>query len=187
MLDLPTLLVAVALAMDACAVAAGARASGRAAGRRALFRLSFHFGLFQGLMPVVGWAAGWLVADAVAAVDHWIAFVILAVIGARMIREGARGEDGAGPAPDPSRGATLIALSIATSIDALAVGFGLAMLGVGIWVPAVTIAVVTAALVVVAGLLGDRLGARFGTRAEVAGGVILIMVGLQFVVEHVMG
>lgn len=185
--DLPTLLVAVALAMDACAVAAGARASGRAGGRRALFRLSFHFGLFQGLMPVVGWAAGWLVADAVAAVDHWIAFAILAVIGVRMIREGLRGGGQSGPASDPSRGATLIMLSIATSIDALAVGFGLAMMGVAIWVPAATIAVVTAVLVVMAGLLGDGLGARFGPRAEAVGGVILILVGLRIVAEHVMG
>ncbi len=184
--DLSTLLVAVALAMDACAVAVGARASGRASGGRALFRLSFHFGLFQALMPVVGWLAGRLVADRVAAVDHWLAFAILAVIGIRMIREG-RSDGDDRPARDPSRGATLIMLSVATSIDALAVGFGLAMLGVGIWLPAATIGVVTALLVVVASRLGDHLSDRFGSRAEVLGGVILILVGLRIVVSDLLG
>ncbi|MEZ4388571.1 MAG: manganese efflux pump MntP family protein [Candidatus Krumholzibacteriia bacterium] len=184
--DLSTLLVAVALSMDACAVAVGARASGRASGGRALFRLSFHFGLFQALMPLIGWLMGRLVAERVAAVDHWVAFAILGLIGGRMIRSG-RAADDHRPTHDPSRGATLVMLSVATSIDALAVGFGLAMLGVEIWLPAVTIGVVTAVLVVVASRLGDRLSERFGPRAEIVGGVILILVGLRILVGSLLG
>jgi len=182
-LDISVVFVAVALAMDACAVAAGARAAGRARGGRALFRLSFHFGLFQGLMPLLGWLVGRTVVDVVAAFDHWLAFAVLAVIGGRMIREGLR-DDPEGRGPDPSRGVTLIMLSLATSIDALAVGFGLALVDVPIMTVALTIALVTAVLVLAAALLGDRLGARFGTRAEVVGGVILILVGVRIVLEH---
>jgi putative Mn2+ efflux pump MntP len=179
------LLVAVALALDACAVAVGARASGQARGSRALFRLSFHFGLFQGAMPVAGWFAGRLVAGAVAAFDHWLAFGVLAVIGGRMIHAGCADAPGTSR-PDPSRGITLVMLSIATSIDALAVGFGLALAGVAIWTPAVVIGLVTAALVVVAAWLGDRLGARLGPRAEIVGGVILVLVGLRLLLSHLL-
>ena len=180
---LDVLLIAVGLAMDACVVSAGAGASGRTAGRRASFRLGFHFGLFQFLMPILGWFAGSVIAGAIAAVDHWIAFAILALVGGHMIKGGLGGEEQDRPG-DPSRGWSLFLLSIATSIDALAVGFSLAMIGVQIWFPAVVIGVVTAAMSVAGLHLGARLGSRFGDRMEVAGGVILILVGLRIVVEH---
>jgi len=183
MLLIDVLLIAVGLAMDACVVSAGAGASGRATGGRASFRLGFHFGLFQFLMPIAGWFAGRAIAGAIAAVDHWIAFVLLAVVGGHMIQAGLKGDEAPGIG-DPSKGLALIMLSIATSIDALAVGFSLAMIGVEIWFPAVIIGVVTAGMSVAGLQLGTRLGARFGHRMEVVGGVILVFVGARIVYDH---
>lgn len=182
---LDILLIAVGLAMDACVVSAGAGASGRSAGHRASFRLGFHFGLFQFLMPIAGWFAGSVIAGTIAAVDHWIAFAILALVGGHMIKGGLDPEDKVRPG-DPSRGWQLILLSIATSIDALAVGFSLAMIGVEIWFPAVVIGLVTAAMSVSGLHLGARLGTRFGHRMEVIGGVILVLVGVRIVVDHLL-
>ena len=177
------LLLAVGLAMDACVVSAGAGASGRTHGGRGTFRLGFHFGLFQFLMPIIGWLAGLTIASAIASVDHWVAFVLLAIVGGRMIQSGLKAEPDSG-AGDPSKGWSLVMLSIATSIDALAVGFSLAMIDVDIWMPAVMIGVVTG-LMSVAGLrLGTRLGARFGHRMEIVGGAILIFVGAKIVFDH---
>ncbi len=183
MLFLDVLLLAVGLAMDACVVSAGAGASGRSSGGWATFRLGFHFGLFQFFMPILGWFAGATISGAIAEFDHWIAFGILGIVGVRMIRAGLKAEDDTGT-DDPSKGWSLIMLSFATSIDALAVGFSLAMIKVDIWFPAVVIGIVTAAMSVAGLKLGARLGARFGKRMEVVGGVILVFVGAHIVFEH---
>jgi putative Mn2+ efflux pump MntP len=184
---LPLIVIAVGLAMDATAVSLGAGASGRAPGNRAAFRLAFHFGLFQALMPLLGWLAGLTLAPVFQAVDHWIAFGLLAVVGGRMVRGGLRGET-AEPDPvrrgDLSKGWSLIALSVATSIDAFAVGLGLAMLDVAIWVPIALIGVITAAMSLSGLLLGRVLNVRWGSRAEVLGGVLLVGIGLQILVTH---
>jgi putative Mn2+ efflux pump MntP len=177
------LMLAVGLGMDACVVSAGAGATGRTRGVRGTFRLGFHFGLFQFLMPIVGWFAGRFIADQVQAVDHWVAFAILAFIGGRMIRNGLQPEPDP-EAGDPSKGWSLVMLSIATSIDALAVGFSLAMIDVNIWVPAVMIGLITAAMSVAGRNVGARLGDRFGHRMEIVGGVILIFVGAKIVVDN---
>lgn len=177
------LLIALGLAMDAFAVAIAAGASRRAAGPRAAFRLAFHFGLFQFLMPVLGWLAGQVVAGRIAAFDHWIAFGLLATIGARMIRSGlSSGSDG--EAPDPSRGLSLLMLSVATSIDALAVGLSLAVIGIRIWMPSAVIGVVAAILTLLGLRLGHRMGLLFGRRMETIGGLILIGIGLKILIEH---
>ncbi|MBN2169826.1 MAG: manganese efflux pump [Candidatus Krumholzibacteriota bacterium] len=177
--------LAVALAMDAFAVSLATAAARLCAGPRAAFRLAFHFGLFQALMPVAGWYAGYRLAALVAAVDHWLAFGLLALVGGRMIRAGLR-PDGA-PRRDPSRGWTLTTLCVATSIDALAVGFNLAMVGVAVWRPAAVIGIVTAALSLAGLGLGRRLGARFGARMEVVGGLVLIAIGVRILAEHLSG
>ena len=182
------LLMALGLAMDAFAVSLAAAGSGRAAGGRAQFRLSFHFGLFQFFMPVIGWYIGARLAGALAAVDHWIAFGLLAIVGGRMILSGSRGDpDSPVPRGDPSRGLSLVALSVATSIDALAVGFSLALLHVNIWYPAAVIGVVTAALSFAGVRLGIRLGRVFGRGMEITGGVLLLFLGVRILVEHLMG
>jgi manganese efflux pump family protein len=112
-----------------------------------------------------------------------VAFSLLAFVGARMLIAGFR-QEGTAPRRDPSRGATLVMLSIATSIDALAVGLTLAMLEVGIWYAAAIIGIVTSMLSLAAIWLGTRLGARFGPRMEAAGGTILVAIGARILFQH---
>lgn len=179
--------IAIGLAMDAFAVAlATGLALGKASGRQT-FRLSFHFGLFQFLMPVVGWLAGLTLADWITAIDHWIAFGLLAIIGGKMLWEGAHPDEHEGPRADPTRGLSLVVLSIATSIDALAVGLSLGMLGVRIWYPATIIGIVAAVLTAAGMHLGRPLGARFGHRMELVGGLILIGIGVRILAGHLAG
>ena len=177
------LVIAVGLSMDAVAVSLAASASNRAQGTRAMFRLSFHFGLFQFLMPIVGWFLGVSVARYIGAVDHWVAFALLALVGSRMIWAAVSGAEEE-LARDPSRGTTLIVLSLATSIDALAIGLTLAMLGARIWYASLVIGVVTGCLSLLAILLGKRVGRAVGMRMGIVGGVALIAIGVRILVEH---
>ncbi len=178
-----TLLLAAALAMDAAAVTIGARAGGGVRGLRAAWRLGFHFGLFQFLMPVIGGYAGRAVMPMIQALDHWVAFGLLAVIGGRMIHHGWRGPEAA-PVLDPSRGWPLVMLSVATSIDALAVGLGLGVMGTDIWRVAAMIGAVTFLLCIAGFWLGARLGALFGSRMTVVGGLVLVGIGLKILAAH---
>jgi putative Mn2+ efflux pump MntP len=170
--------------MDAFAVSIGAGLTLKTVDARQTFRLAWHFGLFQAMMPVLGWLAGLSIANWIAPVDHWIAFGLLAVIGAKMIYEALKDADGDAPRSDPTKGWSLVLLSVATSIDALAVGLSLALLDVDIWYPAVVIGLVAGAFTAVGMQLGTRFGALLGRRMEVVGGVILIGIGVQILVEH---
>ena len=183
-MDAITLLgLALALAMDAFAVALGTgTVLSRLTGRH-LFRLGFHFGLFQAMMPVIGWLAGLTVVQWVAAWDHWIAFTLLAFIGGRMIYE-ACSEAEKPDDRDPTRGLNLVMLSVATSIDALAVGFSLSVIGVSIWFPALIIGLVAGALTIIGMLMGKRIGDRWGSRVEIIGGIVLISIGAKILFEH---
>ena len=182
-MDLPTLvLIAIALGIDAFAVSLSAGAYLVRANPRQTFRLSFHFGLFQFLMPILGWLAGAGLADVIRQVDHWVAFGLLALIGGKMIKESFQTIERL--KKDVSRGWSLVALSVATSIDALAVGFSLSLLGNEIVFPAVLIGIV-ASLMSLAGLrLGERVSGTFGRRVEFFGGAVLIMIGIRIVLEH---
>lgn len=154
---------------------------------RHVFRVSFHFGLFQFLMPVVGWALGTTVASYIAAWDHWVAFGLLGFIGGKMLFDAWRGsEEDSKVCADPTRGVSLITLSVATSIDALAVGLSMAMLQVQVWAPAVIIGLVAAALSAVGITFGHKLGFRFGKWAATLGGVVLIGIGVRILVTHLM-
>ena len=178
--------LALALAMDAFAVALGTGTALKRLTGRHLFRLGFHFGLFQALMPVIGWLAGLTIMQWVSAWDHWIAFALLALIGGRMIHEACSDEEKTDER-DPTRGASLVLLSIATSIDALAVGFSLSLIGVSIWFPALVIGLVAGVLTVVGMLLGGRIGDRWGPRVEILGGLVLISIGIKILIEHMVG
>ncbi|NLF70282.1 MAG: manganese efflux pump [Candidatus Anammoximicrobium sp.] len=170
--------IAFGLAMDAFAVSL---ASGLKLARitpRHVFRLAFHFGLFQSLMPVIGWCIGTRIAGLAARFDHWIAFGLLSLIGGKMLCE-ATGEEDAEIRADPTRGMTLVALSLATSIDALAVGVSLALVQQSIWIPSLTTGVVTAGLTAVGIRFGNRLGRRWGRWAEVSGGGVLVLIGVR--------
>ena len=176
-------LIAVGLGMDAFAVAISAGVVLREISFRQVFRLSFHFGLFQFLMPIVGWFAGMTVAGLIADYDHWIAFCLLVCIGGKMIRDSFKKEDEL-KMVDPTRGFALIVLSIATSIDALAVGLSLAFLNVTILYPSVVIGIVAAAMTVTGMLFGKKLGQFFGKKVEILGGLILIGIGIKILIEH---
>lgn len=175
--------IALALAMDAFAVALTAGAVLNPLTRRHLFRLGFHFGLFQALMPIGGWLIGMTVQKWISAYDHWIAFGLLAFVGGRMILEAFNKEEDK-EVSDPTRGLTMVMLSVATSIDALAVGLSLAMLGISVWMPAAVIGVVAGILTVLGMLLGRRLGHNWGKRVEVCGGLVLCVIGLKILLEH---
>ncbi|MDT8421609.1 MAG: manganese efflux pump MntP family protein [Desulfuromonadales bacterium] len=176
--------IAVALAMDAFAVALGTSVSLPRLTGRHLFRFGFHFGLFQALMPIIGWLAGLKIRHHIEAFDHWLAFLLLALVGGKMLWEAFHPDCEDHSTSDPTRGWSLISLSIATSIDALAVGLTLSMLGVSIWTPALVIGL-TAGILTLAGMfLGRKLGQTWGGRVEILGGLILIGIGLKILLEH---
>ena len=178
--------VAIALAMDAFAVSVAAGVTLRRVSGRQTFRLAWHFGLFQALMPIIGWAAGLTIQTYIEAFDHWIAFALLAIIGGRMVLAGIRDEEEQLGKGEPTRGWTMVMLSVATSIDALAVGLSLAMLRVSVWIPALVIGLVAGAFTAgglhLGGFVGRRLKvARF---AALAGGIVLLGIGANILREH---
>lgn len=187
-MDLVTLLaIAVGLAMDAFAVSIASSVSlGRVTGRQ-VFRLSSSFGLFQALMPVAGWAMGLTFVGLVAGWDHWLAFGLLAFVGCRAIWQSLKADGERRDCQDPTTGINLLLLSVATSIDALAVGLSFAAMKLTILVPVLVIGAVAAAFTVAGMLLGCRLGSLFGRRMEFAGGLILIGIGIKIALEHMNG
>jgi manganese efflux pump family protein len=191
---LTLLLLALGLAMDATAVSiASALAAPRVRARDALL-LAFLFGLFQALMPVIGWALGSQFAETISAWDHWLAFVLLGGIGAKMIHEaithhhpgvpGARKPDKPPPARNPFHLGTLALMALATSIDALAAGVTLPLLEVRLVMAATVIGGVTFVLC----LLGVSVGRRFGEplegKLDIFGGLVLIGIGTKTLIEH---
>lgn len=183
-MDLITLLgLAIALAMDAFAVALGASLVLPEMTGRHLFRLSWHFGLFQAIMPVIGWLMGMKIQKWIVHFDHWIAFGLLGFIGIRMLWEATHQEKKL-VRGDPTVGWSLILLSVATSIDALVVGISLAMLDVTIWFPALVIGLVASVLTILGMLLGRRLSVQWGPKVEIIGGLVLIGIGMKILVAH---
>lgn len=176
--------LAVSLAMDAGAVAIGSSIKLCRVNAGQMLRMSLSFGFFQFLMPVVGWALGRGVAGRIQNMDHWVAFGLLTLVGGHMIAESFHPPAAGKESADPTRGWRLLILSIATSIDALAVGLSLSLLRVTIWLPATVIGVVTAGLTALGLQLGCRLGNLFGRRMDLAGGLILMGIGVGILVEH---
>lgn len=176
--------IAIALAMDAFAVALAAGLSLPKLTGRHLFRFGFHFGLFQALMPILGWLAGISLRQQIEAFDHWLAFGLLSLVGGKMLWEAWHGDENEPREGDPTKGLSLVMLSIATSIDALAVGLSLAVLGVTIWTPALLIGLVAGILTICGMLLGRRLGRCWGPRVETIGGLVLITIGVKILLEH---
>ncbi|MFZ5822249.1 MAG: manganese efflux pump MntP family protein [Chloroflexota bacterium] len=177
-------LIALSMAMDAFAVSlcSGVKIG---SGARPAFRLAFHFGLFQALLPVIGWLFGNTIEPLVKDYDHWAALALLSFVGARMVRSGLSADD-EGDKQDPSRGWTMVMLSVAVSIDALAVGLSLGLLGVTIWMPALVIGLVTGALSLAGLRIGLHFGKQWGKPVEVLGGLVLIGIGLQIVYSHLL-
>jgi len=169
--------------MDALAVAIAAGLTIPRLTFRHVFRLSFHFGLFQFLMPVTGWLAGRAIERYIAPCDHWVVAGVLGFVGCRMLWE-ARNH-AFDSRDDPTRGWMLVGLSIATSLDALAVGLSLALLRVSIWTPSLVIGIVAGILTMLGIRFGNSIGRRFGRVAAVCGGLVLLAIAGRVLVAHI--
>jgi putative Mn2+ efflux pump MntP len=180
---LSVFLIALGLAADCFAVSLSGSVAMASLSFRQVLRTALAFGLFQGLMPVLGWLAGRSVVEYVEAYDHWVAFTLLTVIGVKMIWESFRSGDKPG-STDITRGLMLLTLSLATSIDALAVGLTFAFIKINIVLAALTIGIIAFVATVIGMLLGRKVGGLVGKRVEVIGGLILIAIGIKIVIEH---
>lgn len=180
------MLIALGLAMDALAVSLGISTSGQIGTRGGKLRLAAHFGIFQAGMTGLGWLAGATIVRLVEGFDHWIAFVLLAYVGINLIRSGLSADGKAFP-HDPSAGRLLIMLSVATSIDAFAVGLSIAILRIPVLASALVIGFTTLCLSLLGLFAGGRLGQAFGKRMEMAGGLVLLAIGIRVVVTHTLG
>ncbi|MDW8040016.1 MAG: manganese efflux pump MntP family protein [Nitrososphaerota archaeon] len=176
------LAVAVGLAMDAFSVSIAYGICAEGYSKTNALKMASSFGAFQMLMPVLGWLAGEKLLDFIAEFDHWIAFGLLLLIGCKMIYEAAERET-AGKA-EPLNIHALLILSIATSIDALAVGLSFAFLKVQIATPIMVIGAVTFTLSLVGAFLGNRLSQLHINKIGILGGLILIAIGSKILLEH---
>lgn len=186
------LLVALGLSMDAFCVSISAGICIRDMKFRYMIRMALTFGFMQFVMPLVGYALGETMKDFIRGFDHWIAFGLLAFIGLKMIRESrsikdsASCDDGEAEKNDVMDPRTLVKLSVATSIDALAVGVSFAVLGQPIILPSVMIGIVTLGVCLFGAAFGKRLGTVFEKGAEIAGGIVLLGIGAKILVEHLL-
>lgn len=182
------LVLAVGLSMDATAVAAAQGVAARGARYGQFLKLAVMFGLFQAAMPILGWAVADRFSAAIDAWQHWIAFVLLAGIGAKMLYEArnAPGEEGeaAKEVEVTFRFWRLTVLAVATSIDALAAGVTLPTLGVPVLASACVIGATTTVLSLLGVALGRHFGARIGRKLDALGGVLLIGLGFKVLLEH---
>ncbi len=170
-------LVAVSLGCDAFAVGLGVGT--RCCAPRQIFRLSFHFGLFQFLMPLLGWLLGRQFLTWIKMFGPWIAFGLLVTIGCKMLYEGTVPRRGKTECADPTKGLSLAMLSIATSMDALGVGFSLGIIGHNLFFAAICIGITAGAMTWLAMKLGNTLSERFAQRMEIIGGLILVSIAFK--------
>ena len=190
MTTLTLFMIALGLSMDAFAVSISNGMCYRGLGRKQAFAAAAAFGLFQMLMPIAGYFAGRTFSEAIGFADHWIALFLLGIIGGKMIVDGAR-ELRHPESCDSAAGAftlrILVLQAVATSIDALAVGVGFAVMQVNIVTAAAFIGLITFACCIIGAMLGHRFGLLLGTRAEICGGIILAGIGLKIFTEHMFG
>ena len=178
--------IAFGLAMDAFAVSIATYVALYPCTGRHILRMASAFGLFQAVMPLVGWFAGRTIAAYISAWDHWLALALLSFVGIHMILE-SRAPASENPlGRDPTRGVPLLLLSVATSLDALAVGLSLAFLEVTIWVPCLIIGLVTWALSSLGVAFGGMLGRAFGRKMTAVGGIVLVLIGLHILASHIL-
>lgn len=178
------LVIAVGLSMDAFAVSVCKGLSVQKVKPKHYLIVAAYFGGFQALMPLLGYLLGVRFEAMVANVDHWIAFVLLGLIGANMVRESEAGEE---KLDDSFTVSTMLLLAVATSIDALAIGVTFAFLGVNI-VEAIILIGITTGIISGVGLkIGNVFGSRYKSKAEMAGGIVLILMGIKILVQHLLG
>ena len=179
-------LIAIGLAADCFAVALGGSVSRKSLSSLQMGRVSLSFGIFQAVMPVLGWLAGRAFVNMIANYDHWVALALLGFVGGKMIWQSLHSGDNTTENADISRGWLLLTLSVATSIDALAVGLTFAFVKMNILLASLTIGTVSLAVTMFGFQLGKKAHHLIGKRAEVIGGLILIGIGIKIVLEHVL-
>ena len=176
------ILIAVSLAADAFAVAICKGLSMKKIDINKSIIVGLYFGIFQGLMPIIGYLLGTTFKDLITSIDHWVAFVLLCSIGLNMIRESfSKEEDNCNDQVDLK---TMLPLSIATSIDALAIGITFAFLKVNIIVSSSIITITTFILSVIGVILGNKFGNKYKSKAEFIGGLVLVLMGIKILLEH---
>ena len=180
-------LLAVSLSMDAFAVSISAGISMPKAVRKDALRIALAFGIFQAVMPTIGFFGASSFYNYISKVDHWIAFILLAFIGGKMIVEAYKKGDECEVFPDGLSNRHLLILAIATSIDALAAGVGLSILSTEILIPVLLIGLTTFLFSFFGFTFGIRLGCRFGNRMEMIGGTVLILIGLKVLLGDLFG
>jgi manganese efflux pump family protein len=180
------LFTAIGLSADCFAVALGAGTTDKNLSRLQILRVSFFFGFFQALMPLIGWLAGRTIVEYIEHFDHWVAFALLVFVGGKMLWEAFHDKEKEEKKVDISRGWMLLTLSIATSLDALAVGLSFAFLDVNIWLAITTIGVTAFIISAIGFVLGKKVGKVFGKRAEIIGGIILLVIGLRILLTHLL-
>ena len=179
------LILAIGLSMDAFAVSICKGLSMKKAGLKEGSICGAWFGGFQALMPVIGFFLGSLFSDAIKAFDHWVAFGLLVIIGANMLKEAFTKCDCCEDHDADLSAKGMFVMAVATSIDALAVGISLAMAGdVNIWLAVALIGVVTFLMCAMGVKIGNIFGSRFEKKAQIAGGVILVLLGVKILLEH---
>lgn len=187
-MDFLTLIgIAIGLSMDALAVSVANGFMIKQLRIRHAFRIAFFFGLFQALMPLIGWAAGITFSQYIKTFDHWIAFGLLILVGGRMIWESVSSSHKEEAVKNCLHFPTLLMLSIATSIDALAVGVSFAFLDITIWLPILVIGLITFVICFIGVNIGSRLGPVFGNKLGIIGGLVLIGIGIKILIEHLGG
>jgi manganese efflux pump family protein len=179
------ILLAIGLSMDAVAVSVSSCITTREMKTRHALKMAFFFGAFQAFMPIIGWLAGIEFRNLIQNFDHWIAFGLLALIGGKMIFNSFKINCETSP-NNPMNLSALLALSIATSIDALAVGVSFGVLKINILTAISIIGFITFALSFIGAKIGKHLGCRFGSKIEFVGGVILVGIGAKILVEHLL-
>jgi len=182
-----TAVLSLAMSTDAFAAAVGKGAALHKPQWREALRTGLIFGIIEGVTPVIGWALGHVAAPYVSAWDHWIAFVLLSLLGLRMIRAGLAEPEAETAVSRPASHSfwVLVITGFATSIDAMIVGVGLAIIGADIVMTAIAIGVSTFVMVTIGVMLGRVLGQIAGRRAEVVGGIVLIAIGCMILYQHI--
>jgi putative Mn2+ efflux pump MntP len=184
---LSIVLIGISLSMDACAVSVSSGVSIRGLKKFHMIRSAFFFGVFQFIMPVAGYYLGKAFVSYIEAFDHWVAFALLAGIGGKMLYESLTKKDKAQQGTEDIRNLkTLLVLAVATSIDALAVGISLSMMSLGIWLSATLIGGITFVICLFGFEFGKRIGVFFEKGAQIAGGIILMAIGVKILLEHLL-
>lgn len=179
------ILIGFALSADAFAVSVTSGITIKRNHLKHAITAGMFFGGFQALMPLLGWLGGSFASDYVSSFDHWLAFALLSYVGGKMIYEACRNEEDEEKEPDPKIGLyTMLVLAIATSLDALAVGFSLAFINVNIYIPALIIGSITFVTSFIGVYVGKLFGHLFEKKLEIIGGLILIGIGIKTVLDH---